>query len=55
MQPEHVSDVYADAPGNVVAVSYQGGQVEREAIERAVEKAGYAVSRISVRTTFSEG
>jgi copper chaperone CopZ len=55
MEPEHVSDVYADAPGNVVAVSYQGGQVEREAIERAVEEAGYAVSRISVRTTFSEG
>jgi copper chaperone CopZ len=51
---EYVSEVEADPPGNVVAVSFEGGQAEREEIERAVEKAGYEVSRISVRTTFRE-
>ena len=52
---EHVSEVSADLSGNVVAVSYEGGQEEQEEIERAVEEAGYEVSRISVRTTFAEG
>jgi copper chaperone CopZ len=51
---EHVSDVDVNPPGNVVAVSFEGGQAEQEAIERAVEEAGYEVSRISVRSTFSE-
>ena len=51
---DHVSDVDVNPPGNVVAVSFEGGQAEQEAIERAVEEAGYEVSRISVRTTFSE-
>jgi copper chaperone CopZ len=52
---EHVSEVRFDPSGNVVAVSFEGGQAEQEAIERAVEEAGYEVSRISVRSTFSEG
>jgi copper chaperone CopZ len=52
---EHVSEVRFDPSGNVVAVSFEGGQAEQEAIERAVEEAGYEVSRLSVRTTFAEG
>jgi hypothetical protein len=52
---DHVSDVRVDASGNVVAVSYEGGKAGREAIERAVEAAGYGVSRLSVRSDFEEG
>jgi copper chaperone CopZ len=51
---DHVSDVDLSAPGNVVAVSYEGGHAELEAIKRAVEEAGYEVSRISVRSDFEE-
>ncbi len=51
---EHVSDVDVNSPGNVVAVSFEGGRAEREEIERAVEEAGYEISRLSVRTTFGE-
>jgi copper chaperone CopZ len=51
---DHVTDVEINAPGNVVAVSFEGGQAEQEEIERAVEEAGYDISRVSVRTTFSE-
>ena len=51
----HVSDVHIDASGNVVAVSYEGGKAGREAIERAVEEAGYGVSRLSIRSDFEEG
>ena len=51
---EYVSEVERDPPGNVVAVSFEGGPSELEEIERAVEEAGYEVSRISVRTTFAE-
>jgi copper chaperone CopZ len=51
---EHVSDVDINSPGNVVAVSFEGGRVEREEIERTVEEAGYEISRLSVRTTFGE-
>jgi copper chaperone CopZ len=51
---EHVSDIDINPPGNVVAVSFEGGQAEQEAIERAVKEAGYEISRISVRSTFSE-
>ncbi len=52
---DHVSDVHIDASGNVVAVSYEGGKAGRETIERAVEEAGYGVSRLSVRSDFEEG
>ena len=52
---EHVSEVRVDPSGNVVAVSFEGGQEEQEAIERAIEEAGYEVSRLSVRSTFTEG
>jgi hypothetical protein len=38
-----------------VAVSFEGGQAEQDAIERAVEDAGYEVSRLSVRSDFTEG
>ena len=33
---EHVSEVRFDPSGNVVAVSFEGGEAEQEAIERAV-------------------
>lgn len=52
---DHVSDVHVDASGDVVAVSYEGGKAGREAIERAVEEAGYGVSRLSIRSDFEEG
>ncbi len=52
---EHVSEVRLDAPGNVVAVTYEGGKAEQETIERAVEEAGYRISRLSVRSDFDEG
>ena len=52
---DHVSDVHVDASANVVAVSYEGGKAGREAIEHAVEEAGYGVSRLSVRSDFEEG
>jgi copper chaperone CopZ len=52
---EHVSAVRFEPSGNVVAVSFEGGQAEQDAIERAVEEAGYEVSRLSVRTDFTEG
>jgi hypothetical protein len=38
----------------VVAVSFEGGRVEQEVIERTVEETGYGISRVSVRTTFTE-
>ena len=52
---EHVSELRFDPSGNVVAVSFEGGEAEQKSIERAVEEAGYEVSRLSVRSTFSEG
>jgi copper chaperone CopZ len=54
MKLDHVSGVDVNAPGNVVAVSFEGGKVEQEEIKRAVEEAGYEISRLSVRTDFSE-
>ena len=52
---DRVSDVHVDASRSVVAVSYEGGKTGREAIERAVEEAGYGVSRLSVRSDFEVG
>ena len=52
---DHVSGVHVNASGSVVAVSYEGGKAGREAIERAVEEAGYGVSRLSVRSDFEVG
>ena len=49
-----VSDVDVNAPGSVVAVSYEGGKEEREEIKRAVEEAGYKVLRLSIRSNFEE-
>lgn len=51
---DHVSDVDVNPPGNVVAVSFEGGKAEQEEIKHAVEEAGYAVSRLSVRSDFPE-
>jgi copper chaperone CopZ len=51
---EHVSEVRFDPSGNVVVVSFEGGQAEQEEIELAVEGTGYEVSRLSVRTNFAE-
>ena len=51
---DYVSDVDLNPPGNVVAVSFEGGKAEQEQIKRAVEEAGYEVSRLSVRSTFEE-
>ena len=51
---DYVSDVEVNAPGNVVAVSYEGGKAEQEEIKNTVEEAGYEVSRLSVRSTIAE-
>ncbi len=52
---DHVSDVRVDVSGNALAVSHEGGKEGREAIEAAVGEAGYAVSRLSVRSDIEEG
>jgi copper chaperone CopZ len=49
-----VSSVEASPAGNVVAVSFEGGKGEQEEITRTVEETGYKVSRLSVRTNFTE-
>ena len=49
---DYVSDVGVNLAENVVAVSFEGGRTEQEEIKRAVEEAGYEVSRLSVRSTF---
>jgi copper chaperone CopZ len=51
---DHVTDVDVNTAGNVVAVSYEGGKAEQEEIERAVEEAGYEISRLSVRSNVKE-
>ena len=51
---EYVSGVEVSATGNVVAVTFEGGNAEQEEIKRTVEETGYKVSRLSVRTTFPE-
>ena len=51
---DHVTDVEVNAPGNVVAVSFEGGRAEQEEIKHAVEEAGYRISRLSVRSTIVE-
>jgi copper chaperone CopZ len=51
---DYVSDVEVNAPGNVVAVSYEGGKAEQEEIKSTVEETGYEVSRLSVRSTLAE-
>jgi copper chaperone CopZ len=51
---DYVTDVDVNPPGNVVAVSFDGGKAEQEEIKRAVEEAGYEVSRLSVRSDFPE-
>jgi copper chaperone CopZ len=51
---DYVSEVDVNPPGNVVGVSFEGGQAQQEEIERAVEEAGYELSRISIRSTFPE-
>ena len=51
---DYVSDVDVNAPGNVVAVSFEGGKAEQEEIKDTVEEAGYEVSRLSVRSAISE-
>ena len=51
---DYVSGVDVRTTENVVAVSFEGGKAEQEEIKRAVEETGYEVSRLSVRTTFTE-
>ena len=51
---DHVYDVDVNVPGNVVAVSFEGGKAEQEEIKNTVEEAGYEVSRLSVRSAISE-
>ena len=51
---EYVSDVDVNAPGNVVAVSFEGGKAEQEEIKRTIEVTGYEISRLSVRSTIAE-
>ena len=52
MRLEHVSEARADPMASVVAVSFEGSRAEQQEIERAVEEAGYEVSRLSVRSDF---
>ena len=49
---ERVSEARADPTGTVVAVSFEGGRAEQQEIVRAIEEAGYEVSRLSVRSDF---
>ncbi len=49
---EHVSEIRADPTASVVAVSFEGGRAEQLEIERAIEEAGYEVSRLSVRSDY---
>ena len=49
---EHVSEARADLTASVVAVSFEGGRTEQQEIVRAIEEAGYEVSRLSVRSDF---
>ncbi len=51
---DYVSDVEVNAPGNVVAVSFDGGKAEQKEIKSTVEETGYEVSRLSVRSTIAE-
>ena len=51
---DYVSDIDVNAPGNVVAVSFEGGKAEQEEIKDTVEGLGYEVSRLSVRSTIAE-
>jgi copper chaperone CopZ len=51
---DYVSDVEVNSPGNVVAISFEGGKAEQEEIKRTVEEAGYEISRLSVRSTIAE-
>jgi copper chaperone CopZ len=46
----HVYGVEVDPSGSVVAVSFEGGRDEQREIESAIEKAGYEISRLSVRS-----
>lgn len=49
---EHVSEARTDPTASAVAVSFEGSQAEQREIERAIEEAGYQVSRLSVRSDF---
>jgi len=49
---EHVSEAKANLTTGVLAVTFTGGRAEQKEIERAIKKAGYEVSRRSVRTDF---
>ena len=51
---DYVSDIDVNAPGNVVAVSFDGGKAEQEEIKDTIEGLGYEVSRLSVRSTIAE-
>jgi copper chaperone CopZ len=51
---DYVSDVDVNAPGNVIAVSFEGGKAEQEEIKETVEGTGYEVSRLSVRSTIAD-
>jgi len=52
---DYVSDVDLNPEGNVVAVTFQGGHAEQEEIKNTVEGTGYEVSRLSVRSTITDG
>ena len=47
---ESVSEAKADPTTSVVAVTFAGGRAEQREIERAIKRAGYVVSRRSVRS-----
>ena len=52
---EHVSEAKVEPSHSAVTVTFEGGRAEQQEIKRAIEEAGYEVSRVSVRSDFPRG
>jgi hypothetical protein len=48
----HISEAKAYPSYGVITVSFKGGADQEDEIERAIEKTGYEISRLSVREGF---
>ncbi len=46
---DRVSEVYVRVEGNVVHISFEGGEEEQEEIEGAIREAGYEIFKVSHR------
>jgi copper chaperone CopZ len=51
---DYISDVVVRPAENLVAVSFEGGNAEKEGIKQAIEEVGYEVSRLSIRSTIAD-